>query len=362
VRYGQLDAAAGRLSSNLNASLDRIRRTPNRFPQKDEVVGVPVVLTREAHPFIFDDLELLGMAQFRIAPATRLSPAPPMWEPTAAVSTCDTWLDPNGPNPFHGRADIRLTKIRVWLVGFKTSASLHTVSIEHLGSELFCTPDNALYPQYPTPIILSYTGPTEIIAGRRVEGQWTATGGHGGPYAFATNTSLPAGLSLSPEGVFTGIASISDPGSPYSMTWRDITATDCAGQRSSPTRWTIYIGPASSGWPDAVGSAPGEPPRVYHTGLQVPFVYSCDGLRGPREPGGFHPGRLDVDGTQDGDLGFAANIGLGLGVRDCYAAVGPFADWRLVVDDQNTDASWDQCDTIVIDFHGFHQTFGRTTR
>jgi hypothetical protein len=56
-------------------------------------------------------------------------------------------------------------------------------------------------------------------------------------------------------------------------------------------------------------------------------------------------------------LGFSADVGLGLGTKDCYAALGPFADWRLVVDDQNTDDDWDQCETIVIDFHGFHQTF-----
>jgi hypothetical protein len=129
VRFGQLEAAAGRLTRSLNSSLERIRRTPNRFPKKDDVVGVPVVLTRDRHPFIFEGLELLGMVSFRITPATRRSQAPPMWEPTVAVSTCETWLDPNGPNPFHGRADVRLTKIRVWLVGFKTSAALHTVSI-----------------------------------------------------------------------------------------------------------------------------------------------------------------------------------------------------------------------------------------
>jgi hypothetical protein len=256
--HGQLNAAAGRLTSTLTDNLERIRRTPNRFPKKDDAVGVPVVLTREKHPFIFNDLIMLGSAEFRIAPATRRSPNPGMWEPTAAVSSCDVWLDPNGPNPFHGRADVRLTKIRVWLVGFKTSSPLHIVRIDHLGSELFCAPGNVLYPQYR--------------------------------------------------------------------------------QKSA-------------------GGASGEPGRVYHTGLQVPFIYSPDGLRGPEAHGGFQPGKLDVDGAEDGDLNFSANVGLGLGMQDCYAAVGPFADWRLVVDDQNTDASWDQLHTIVIDFHGFHQTF-----
>jgi hypothetical protein len=66
---------------------------------------------------------------------------------------------------------------------------------------------------------------------------------------------------------------------------------------------------------------------------------------------------LDVNGAQDGDLGFSANVGLGLGDSDAYAALGPFADWRLIVDEQNTDADWYWCNTIVIDFHGFHLTF-----
>src|SRR5262249_28019345 len=73
---------------------------------------------------------------------------------------------------------------------------------------------------------------------------------------------------------------------------------------------------------------------------------------------GFHPGRLDVDSAQDGDLGFTGNLGLGLGSKDCYAAVGPFADWLLTVREiDNPGSDWSQCNTIVIDFHGFHQSF-----
>jgi hypothetical protein len=258
IRHGQIAAAASRVETMLTDSLERFRRTPNRFPERDKRVGFPVVLTRSEHGFIFEALQLIGSARFRIAPATGNSraPEPSEWVATRAVTPCDKLADPDGPNPFHGKADVRLTKVRVWLIGFKTRAARHTVTLHHLGSELLCTPANDIYP------------PDD---GRHGDG---ATGGR---------------------------------------------------------------------------------PRINHAELKVPFSYSPDGLRGPE---GFHPGRLDVDGAQDGDLGFSGNVGLGLGSKDCYAAVGPFADWRLVVRERdNPGADWGGCHTIVLDFHGFHQTF-----
>ncbi len=148
IRQGQILASAGRLGTMLTNSLDRMRRTPNRFPEDDKTVGFPVVLARSEHGFIFDDLKLFGSARFRIAPATRRSrmPDPSVWTATKAVSTCNTLADPDGPNPFYGKADVRLTKVRVWLVGFRTRAPLHSVTLQHLGSELFCTPGNDIYP------------------------------------------------------------------------------------------------------------------------------------------------------------------------------------------------------------------------
>src|SRR5262249_10111570 len=128
--------------------LERMRRTPSRFPKDDKNVGFPIVLTRADHSFIFNDLKLLGSARFRIAPATRKSrmPEPSYWTGLKAVTPCDQLGDPDRPDPFHGKSDVRLTKIRVWLIGFKTSSPLHKVTLEHLGSELFCTPTNDIYP------------------------------------------------------------------------------------------------------------------------------------------------------------------------------------------------------------------------
>jgi hypothetical protein len=109
------------------------------------------------------------------------------------------------------------------------------------------------------PISLSYTGPTNIVAGQAVQGQWTATGGRGGPYTFATTIPLPGGLSLSRDGILNGRARGSGI---YSYAAQGFTtATDSAGQTSSQIQWSIFVSPAQivvtpTYLPDAVEGQP----------------------------------------------------------------------------------------------------------
>jgi hypothetical protein len=61
------------------------------------------------------------------------------------------------------------------------------------------------YVQSPdAPIALSYAGPRQIGVGQSFQGEWTATGGNGGPYVFSTPNALPTGVTLSPTGVLGG--------------------------------------------------------------------------------------------------------------------------------------------------------------
>jgi hypothetical protein len=89
-----------------------------------------------------------------------------------------------------------------------------------------------------TPIMLTYTGddPNKIIAGKPVHGQWTATGGHGGPYTFDTdNPGFPPGLSLSREGVFSGTFTME-----WGVAWiGHVWAKDPTGQTSASLLWGL---------------------------------------------------------------------------------------------------------------------------
>jgi hypothetical protein len=107
---------------------------------------------------------------------------------------------------------------------------------------------------------------------------------------------------------------------------------------------------------DAAAGA--DDPRLVHTPLRVPFIYKADGMM--FDPGkGFVPGKIkNIPGAEDGDLGYSLKAQLGLPGSSGYAAIGPFAVWRLIVRKlDNPDLVFKDLHTVVIDFHGFHQVF-----
>jgi hypothetical protein len=263
INHAQIVTAQATIDHDLTVALNAVRLTPNRFPTGTGTGarGVIVILTPERHPDVFDDLRDFDEATFRLAPARRTSIAPPrLFDPTPAAQRYDDEALPpeNAENPFNGKADVRLTKVRVWLPGMKTTNGKHQLTFEHVGREVLSRRDGRLYPD---------------------------------------------------------------------------------ARADQP--------------------AQGERPMVVHAPVAVPLVYGSSGMALDLEKPAFTPGSLDVSGSEDGDLGYSVEAVLGLPGSDTgYAAIGPFAIWRLTVrteDNPGRDLSGLQA--VVIEFHGFHQTF-----
>ena len=276
ITAAQLKANGAEFTGKILTALETVRGTPNIFPPREESessIGVAVVLTRNSHKDFFDDLESYYEAEFTLEPATKASTTPsPIFTPTNAAWCGSTRpnFPPNLPNPFHGKANVRLTKVRVWMVGMTTSTGDHSVILEHLGAEQFRN-------QYDLP--------------------------------------YPA-------------------------------RTDPASEPNQDKR---------------------QPVCVRHKPVPIPFNYNSEGLSyDPAQKYPFTPGKLfgkNVAGAQDGDLGFPKEGDATLPQQSSYAPIGPFGRWRLIVrPEDNGDPkilSFADLNTIVIDFHGFHQTFAR---
>jgi hypothetical protein len=124
-------------------------RIPNRFPTKvdsETTMGRVVVLTKVSHHLFFEDLADSGAAEFELEPATKNGFGP---TDNFAPTSC-AWPSPgavfNVGNPFAGQADVRLTKVRVWMVG-KESKLDHNVILVHLGKEQFRRSNDTPYPK-----------------------------------------------------------------------------------------------------------------------------------------------------------------------------------------------------------------------
>ena len=112
-----------------------------------------VVLTKQTHRAFFSDLRTFREAEFQLEPAIKSSVAPKLdFAPTKAA-----WCGADRPdfgakmlNPFAGMADVRLTKVRAWLVGPENELD-HKVIITHLGEEQFRGPDDKPYPKRREP-------------------------------------------------------------------------------------------------------------------------------------------------------------------------------------------------------------------
>jgi hypothetical protein len=64
-----------------------------------------------------------------------------------AAYTGDTLPDESVTNPFFGQANVRLSRVRAWMVGMVTSNKMHLVNIEHSGREVLWRDDNLPYPR-----------------------------------------------------------------------------------------------------------------------------------------------------------------------------------------------------------------------
>jgi hypothetical protein len=141
---------------------------------------------------------------------------------------------------------------------------------------------------------LSYAGPTEIIAGGNIQGAWTATGENGPPFTFTADEALPQGLSLSPEGIFSGSTN-SAP-----MEWKgNVTATDRTGKKSAPVAWEF-----KAVWPPITLNWTG--PYWFEAGQPVQGRWKATGGRGGPYTfaisEGFSVGAPDLSLSPDGVL------------------------------------------------------------
>jgi hypothetical protein len=146
---GQLKGARQSIHHALRAGIEDDQNPPVNFPDDDSGFGRVVVLTRKVHGMLFDDLEL-GSADFEILPAAKDSPAPASdFEPTQTVVRLPGKPPADAgvlPNPFYNMANVRLRKVRVWMVGMSTGGKRHYVGLVHTGEERFRTPGDLPYP------------------------------------------------------------------------------------------------------------------------------------------------------------------------------------------------------------------------
>ena len=153
LTYTTLDSKKNQLMTDLMAALETERATPNVFPNEEETMGEVIVLTPNSHKQFFKDLLDQSCAEFELEPATKASTEPfPTYGPTTAA-WCRTERPiyaPDAPNPFHGKSNVRLTKVRTWMVGMKTDTA-HEVLTTHLGEEQFRRSDDVPYPARTVP-------------------------------------------------------------------------------------------------------------------------------------------------------------------------------------------------------------------
>ena len=105
-----------------------------------------MVLTPKAHPDIFKNLKNYGVAQFEIDLPTPSSTLPKSKdEPTFAAHGPDAKrTDSSTAHPFATRANVRLSRVRIFAEGLKDMPSIHLV---HDGTERFVCQDGSVFPR-----------------------------------------------------------------------------------------------------------------------------------------------------------------------------------------------------------------------
>ena len=164
LRSADLKAIAEGIKIALLARLNEVRAAPNWFPKLasgNDALGVLVVMTDQSHPDVFADLRTNFSAEFELLPAVRGCRAPIQEaDPTVHAARYYSLISPKPAanagqetfNPFHGKANVRITRIRPWLIGMKTAPNrAHEIAITHLGYERFRTPQDAPFPEEEGP-------------------------------------------------------------------------------------------------------------------------------------------------------------------------------------------------------------------
>jgi hypothetical protein len=162
IESSALDAAFDMLKQDLTDAVAEARKTPNVFPASAAAPasewlpgGVLVVLEPGSHPAIFRQLTRCGWAELEILPAAKSSQSPATHEtPTGsvrAVSAVDVPADVADEslppvNPFHGKANVRLSRVRVWIEGMKTSNGTHSIAMQQCGPERLRTAADEPFP------------------------------------------------------------------------------------------------------------------------------------------------------------------------------------------------------------------------
>ena len=133
----------------LNEALKPIGTFPqDEKPDKTQTwysFGVLVVLTPKVHPDIFKNLIELGVAQFEIDLPTQSSTTPQsVDEPTLAAHGIDSKrTDSSTAHPFAKRANVRLSRVRIFAEGLAGTPLIHLV---HTGTERFVHTDGSVFP------------------------------------------------------------------------------------------------------------------------------------------------------------------------------------------------------------------------
>ena len=147
-----LTAAQNQVSSNILQHLSEALATKSRFPVSQDVkeTGVLVVLTKDTHPELFEYFAKCVVKKV----GDTSDPSQIEFSFELPVVTKET----KAPQAFHGMLDVRLTKVRPYLVGMETRSD-HMVTIIHTGDELIQpTDDEAVRFDYdPRPISFVYS-------------------------------------------------------------------------------------------------------------------------------------------------------------------------------------------------------------
>ena len=235
MNYQTLNNAWLRVQSEIIDHLEKASSPPQRFPasldehikrSKHSPFGVWIVLASEEYPDEFADLQEGLPAKFTFRPDVGLMPpSPPKPEEASppGVPTLSVPLDlpPMVPVPedwgkgkeeifpFHGKADVRLSQVRVFFPGLP-SAKLLTVKVTHDGHEYIQNPNRKIveFLHNQQMITFAYKPPKDGPWIDEEEG-WVAAealqvaGSVDGSLGLATDkTALPS-CSYTPLGPFT---------------------------------------------------------------------------------------------------------------------------------------------------------------
>ena len=131
------------------------------------------------------------------------------------------------------------------------------------------------------------------------------------------------------------------------------------GQERFRTRLDLFY-PHAAAWEDDQGPTPTASAYVEHDPVPITFVYDATDLRYDASKGKLNPGSLagSTPALEDGDLSLNITDNPEQPLKSRYAPIGPFGKWQLSVKEQfNPGLKLDALNMIVIDFHGYYQTF-----